>query len=704
MKNSEIRLHIPAIPYTITRSEYSGCAFTSKVMRFAPMMRSIGFEVYHYGVETSESGANKNFDLLTKAEWEQLRIETVKFLFPKLTHEEAIAKNNDPKLILNDLSSSNSPRTKEFNKRFKAKLLENFRGSKTDIVCNPLGITYQDALNSLNIPKVEIGIGYTGSYFNFRIFESYGWMSKTLGVENKHHPPNYWFVVPHGFDTKEFKLSLNPTPKQIGFLGRICDLKGMTVIAEIAKQFPDIEFVICGPGDPTPYLKIPNIKYKLPIHGKERSDFLGECVAFLHPVKYLEPFGCGPVEAQLCGTPVICSDWGGLVETVEQYKTGLRCHTLADYCLGVQMALDGKFDRNYIRERSASLYDMYNLAHNYEYVFKTILDIYNPIKNGWYSPDSHLSSLYNYTTKESYVPKFSKTPRMYKFMPYYGSVHNYFQLYLDSLEKNKDCLTVFFISDIDLTQYRIPENFIQIKLTIQHLRNRLSSLLYSAYKKYVHPNDLLPYNYKFCDIKILYSLLFEDVIQNYTVKNYDYVGWGDCDLIYGKLSNFIDLSQEYGIIGGWHGHFTTILNNKAFKNIFTEIPNYFDIVTDRSRNYATDEIAYRQPLKKFIRENKLEMCHINDNFCDIVPPCYYHLSRPDHKEWDVNFYDLYNPTKNIDHLFYKKEDGTLTVHYENGETRETSYGHLQKRKMELPFDVYKEGYYINEHSFTLNKQ
>jgi hypothetical protein len=190
-------------------------------------------------------------------------------------------------------------------------------------------------------------------------------------------------------------------------------------------------------------------------------------------------------------------------------------------------------------------------------------------------------------------------------------------------------------------------------------------------------------------------------MQKHIVKNFDYVGWGDCDLIYGKLSNFIDFNQDYGIIGGWHGHFTAILNNGAFKNLFAEIPNYFNIVTDKSRNYATDEIAYREPLKKFIKENSLKMYHMNNDFCDIIPPCYYHLSRPNHQEWDVNFYDLYNPNKNIKHLYFSKKDKTLTVFYEDGSQRETVYGHLQKRKMERSFDSYQEGYYINEHSFTL---
>ena len=107
---------------------------------------------------------------------------------------------------------------------------------------------------------------------------------------------------------------------------------------------------------------------------------------------YAEPF-CGVnVEAQLCGTPVITNDYGAFVETVEQFNTGVFCHTLADYCFAVQMALDGKFDRKYISERAVKLYDMYNVAKKYEYVFKTIMDVSNG-KNGWYSPDTHIEVL-----------------------------------------------------------------------------------------------------------------------------------------------------------------------------------------------------------------------------------------------------------------------------------------------------------------------
>ena len=69
----KIRLHLLAIPHTVTRDDFSHCAFTGKVQRFAPMMRSRGFEVYHYGVETSQSGATVDVNLMTLEEWKSLR-------------------------------------------------------------------------------------------------------------------------------------------------------------------------------------------------------------------------------------------------------------------------------------------------------------------------------------------------------------------------------------------------------------------------------------------------------------------------------------------------------------------------------------------------------------------------------------------------------------------------------------------------------
>ena len=203
---------------------------------------------------------------------------------------------------------------------------------------------------------------------------------------------HYWFVIPNYYDIIEWPLSLNPDKKQIGYFGRICDIKGCNIFVEIAKHFPHITFILCGQGVPSKYLIKPNIIYKPPLHGLDRGVFLGSLTALIAPSMYLEPF-CGVnVEAQLCGTPVLSNDCGAFVETIEPFKTGMLCHTLADYYDSIQMALDDKFDRKYINERATKLYDMYNVGKKYEYAFNTILNVYNGQK-GFYSTESYIDLL-----------------------------------------------------------------------------------------------------------------------------------------------------------------------------------------------------------------------------------------------------------------------------------------------------------------------
>lgn len=386
----KIRLHLPAIPHTLTNEDFSHDAYTGKVLRFSPMMRSRGYEVYHYGTEGSVSSADKDIQLFTREEWHNYRIESLCSLDKTLSKDAAEEKLNDPTQFFSELANWSTPLYEEFNKRFREKLIENYRGRATDIVCIPLNHSYDLALKDLKYTIIETGIGYGGSSKDFRIFESHSWLSRTLGKEDI-PPPNYWFVIPNFFNIERFPFQLSPTLNKIGFFGRIERMKGCSIIVEVAKRFPQVDFYLCGQGDPTQFLTEPNIKYKEPVKGKECGEYLGSCVAILTLSKFLEPF-CGvAAEAQLCGTPVISHDFGGFVDSVEQFKTGVRCHTLGDICYGVQMAIDGKFDRKYIHERAKEKFDMYKIAKQYDYVFKTVLELFDSRK-GWYSPNSYLDA------------------------------------------------------------------------------------------------------------------------------------------------------------------------------------------------------------------------------------------------------------------------------------------------------------------------
>ena len=245
---------------------------------------------------------------------------------------------------------------------------------------------FQDqAIAGLEVIAVETGIGYPDSFLDFRIFESYAWKSWACGRYNV-PPHNYWFVCPNYYDILEWPLG-QPKPV-VGYFGRICAIKGLDTVVEVARRFPDTQFVICGQGEDLCSNKADNLLYQPPLHGADRGAFLGSLACLLAPSVYLEPF-CGVnVEAQLCGTPVVATDAGAFAETVETGVTGLLCHTLADFCRGVERALEGGFDRGYIRKRAQMRYDMYQVAHQYDYAFRCIADLQG---DGWYARESHLS-------------------------------------------------------------------------------------------------------------------------------------------------------------------------------------------------------------------------------------------------------------------------------------------------------------------------
>jgi glycosyltransferase involved in cell wall biosynthesis len=394
----KIRLHLLGLPHTITKDEFSHCAFTGKVQRFSPMMRSRGFEVFHYGVEGSQSGADRDIDILSDSEWKTLRIESYKIKYPDLTLDQVLERLEDPKQYIGDLANVTYPLYVEFNNKLTGILEREYRSKSTDIVCLPFGPAHESAIAGKNYACIESGIGYLNAYKDFRIYESYAKLHHDMHRGGK-PPQNYWFVCPNYYNINEWPLNLNPKLDTIGFFGRIDPCKGMLIVVECARNFPNVRFIICGQGDPTPFLIEPNICYKEPIHGSDRGDYLGNLIALLAPSNFLEPF-CGvSAEAQLCGTPVIGPDAGAIVENVENFKTGLRCHTLSDYKYGIQMALDGQFDRKYIHNRALRLFDMYNIAFKYEHAFKSLLDIYNGT-NGWYSKNTHIQSMHTQSIQD----------------------------------------------------------------------------------------------------------------------------------------------------------------------------------------------------------------------------------------------------------------------------------------------------------------
>ena len=368
-----MRLHLIGIFHTQAKASFSHCAFTGKALRFPRMMQAEGYEVIEYSNEGSEAGATEHVPILTAKEFDAIYGDRKK----------------------TDFYGDNATIGSKAHQLFEERLIVELRRrlGKEDIICHPFGHAHQILMDKFpNHHHVETGIGYPTLMPNsFRIFESYAWMHHHQGQE-KRQGRNYEWVVPNYFDLDEWQPSYEPG-NYLAFLGRICSVKGMDTIKEIASYSP-WPIILHGQGDPTPW-EHPNIEYRGPISGTARSEFLRNARAALMPTNFTEPFAGSGVEAMLCGTPLIAVDYGAFTETIIDGVTGFRCHTLQDWIDAIHDA--DKLDRRVIAETARSRYSLKTCGKKYNKIFQ---DVNNLNKKGWYQLRESTEINYTYLHNE----------------------------------------------------------------------------------------------------------------------------------------------------------------------------------------------------------------------------------------------------------------------------------------------------------------
>lgn len=96
--------------------------------------------------------------------------------------------------------------------------------------------------------------------------------------------------------------------------------------------------------------------------------------------------------------------------------------------------------------------------------------------------------------------------------------------------------------------------------------------------------------YKVCDLRPAFGKIFEDFI-----KDFDFWGYSDLDLIYGNIGRFLslDILQLYDVISVREqymtGHFALIRNASQTNTLFKDYPKYYKIFEESYRHYAFDE-------------------------------------------------------------------------------------------------------------------
>ena len=353
------------IAHVATHKNNSACAYTQKIIKLARMIKSYGHEIIFYGLEGSDVECDAFVQVLSEKE-----------LF------DAYGKYDMSREFFKfDLSDA-------LHRKFNDECIKaiNMRKQERDILLCPFGD--RDIAAGTGLIAVESGVGYSGVFSKYKVFESYAWMHYVYGLNRQDDGIWYDAVIPNYYDPADF--TFEPVKDDyLLYFGRIIYRKGLDIASQVAKATGHTLYVI-GQGsldNDAEGLHLSgekHIKYMPAVGPAERDIMIGHAKAVMMPTYYLEPFGGVNIEAQMCGTPVITSDWGAFPETVLHGTTGYRCRTFEEFCWSVDNIKNIKPEN--CREWAVKNYSMERVGRMYEEYFQRINKLYD---KGWYeeNPD-----------------------------------------------------------------------------------------------------------------------------------------------------------------------------------------------------------------------------------------------------------------------------------------------------------------------------
>ena len=153
----------------------------------------------------------------------------------------------------------------------------------------------------------------------------------------------------------------------LGVLTFALHIAAVQVMLSVIEQFPGAQA-----GNP-------HAEYLPPVGVEQRRKLMSEAAAFLCPTQYIEPFGNVALEAQISGTPVICTDWGGFSENVQHGFTGYRCRTMEQFVWAANNI--DHIRPEVCREWVLNNYSMNRIRLMFEEYFQSVLDLG---RGGWY--------------------------------------------------------------------------------------------------------------------------------------------------------------------------------------------------------------------------------------------------------------------------------------------------------------------------------
>jgi hypothetical protein len=168
-------------------------------------------------------------------------------------------------------------------------------------------------------------------------------------------------------------------------------------------------------------------------------------------------------------------------------------------------------------------------------------------------------------------------------IPYFGELPRWFYLHLKTCMHNPEIDWLFFTDS-----KKIPENTKNIRFI--HMTMENFNLLAS---KKLYLNIYIKFPFKINDFKPTYGAIFSDYI-----KDYQYWGFADIDLIYGDIMKFIKkgIENNSDIISVRKiylaGPFSLFKNSEKINRLYEKSRDYVKVFQNVNKYYCFDECNY----------------------------------------------------------------------------------------------------------------
>ncbi len=283
---------------------------------------------------------------------------------------------------------------------------------------------------------------------------------------------------------------------------------------------------------------------------------------------------------------------------------------------------------------------------------------------------------------------------------YFGKFPEWFELFLESCKTNKTIDWIIFTDN----KFSKKANNIKFK------KFNLIDLNKLATKK-LNQKISIKNNYKICDLRPAFGKIFEDYL-----KNYDFYGYGDIDVIYGKLRKFLTNKILQHKIISFHnnilsGHLCFFKNMEENKKIFKKIPWFIKKVNDRQHFGLDEHIAFQAInhsklyvyIYHFINDNIMNINEITNKFkkkFKKIPKKKLQGKYPYYKKKQNIFIELYT-TPNLKFIpwIYGKKEYPTEWYWKNGKLTNNINGNIEF--IYFHFMVWKGGHFKKYNGYGL---